>query len=81
MTIFNEFQKKDFWRAVIKIAIAFFLFVVLLGAVFYWLILPSEDFKSYISTENALRKVIFAAAFAPVYGILLTLFKRTIKKM
>lgn len=79
--ILNEFTKKDFWRAVVRLALAFFFIVMILGVIFYLLVLPFDDFKNYIVTENAIRKMIFVAAFAPIYGILLTLFQRTIKMM
>jgi hypothetical protein len=77
----GELKKKDFWKAVIRLAIIFSLTATAAMSLFYFAILSFEDFKAYLKTENAIRKLLFILAFSPVYGLLVSLFYRTIKKM
>lgn len=77
----KEFKKKQFWGSVLRLAVVFLLTGTALVILFYWMILPFEDFKNYLQTENALRKLLFIVAFSPIYGLLLTLFQHTIKKL
>lgn len=73
-------KKTPFLLAVLKLAIAFFAFVTVARVLFYLITMGYDDFKSYMTSEKSMRELIWAAMFAPVYGLLVTLFYRTVKK-
>ena len=70
-----------FWKSALRLTVFFFLFLVVLSIIFYWIALPFEEFTLYLTSEVALRKLLFIALFSPVYGILVSSFRLTVKKI
>lgn len=78
--MFHHFKDKSFWISVFKMALAFSIFVIIANLLLYFILLSTEDFKSFVFSESGFRKLIWVILFAPVYGILVSLFNRTVKR-
>ena len=78
--ILKELTKISFWKIVARISFFFFLVATVFMLLFYLVTLSFENFKQFVVSEKSIRRFVFIIAFAPVYGLLMTLFQKTIKR-